>query len=408
MFKKLLLDSSRKHNSVTYTSMVLIMTIGMTFCMDGYIQSYLLKLGIGTQGVGLYGFVIQITALVTYLAASTIAVNAEKFMSRYIKSAFGISLLPVGLIISIQFKNFLPAVLPVIFIAGSIQSACISYKSTAEYCLIPYIIKRKDYVKLYSGAAIAGGVVSAIITYLFDNTKTAESFPGGYMRLFSLSAVFIVLGGVLAITLRPDFVRYGKSQAKKITYKDIFLKLLSGNYNSLLFPHILRGVGIAGMYFIIPVTMKNIALTEQHMTKYVITCVLTGIAGNVIFLLVSKFLRTGVVTLTANVVCSVCLILIAFNKSIALFFIIIGVFQCFNIISQLSIPAGVLRSTANEDLPFISSLRLFLTSAVSSVLILLFGWLLSFVLPVIIMFFCALVFTYCGYLYSHQFEDNIS
>ncbi len=393
-------------NKLFFFSMMALYTIAMGFCAEGYIQTYILKLGAGSQGVGIYGFLTQITFLIAYLMMTAVSPHMKNIRLKYTASAVGLSVLPLGLLLSGLFSSNNSIAFPIILCAAVIFGFVTSFKSTVEFSLLPYLFQRNQYGKISSGAAIAGGTITAVLAFFLGRNVESEPFPLGYMRLFALAVLFFILASISAACLR-FLIPSGVAVQDKLSYKAILKKITTAKYINQLFPHLLRGIGMSGMYFFMTVALKNITLSDKELMLMIITGIVASICGNGIFMLLVSRIRSGILTFAANAGCSVCMIIVCFNRSNIAFFILYGIYLCFNYISQISIPTGVLRSTPDEDLPLISAMRMFVVSAVSSPLVLLFGYLLNIVPSIFVMGFSALAFTICGLIFYRRFSDSM-
>ena len=77
------------------------------------------------------------------------------------------------------------------------------------------------------------------------------------------------------------------------------------------------------------------------------------------------------------------------------------------VITQYSIPYGVLRSTKNEDLALISASRMFIHNVAAALFIFLFGIIMNRVSPVLVMACGAAAGLAAGVLYMAQFHDEL-
>ncbi len=402
--KKKLDESGR--NKYLYFLMIAISTIAGAFCSEGYFQTYLVKLGASSSDIGLFGFFSQLAMLVSYMLLTTISPYQKGIMLRYSISTVALAVLPFGFWLSGIFYGNMYVALAIALIAIVTHAAVSSYKSTVEFSIVPFLFPRKSFGFLSSASAVVGGIVTAGFAFFLGNTSSETPFPGGYMRLFLIATLGSLVSASLTFFFsmkKPD----KPEDAPQISYKDVLKRIVTAKYIKLLIPHFLRGIGMAGLYFFMPVALLNINLSDREQTMIVFVSVLAGMCGNLIFMSLASRIRSGVLTLLSNIICAVSLIIIGFNRSNLLFFIIFGVYTCFNIISQISIPTGVLRSTPDEDLPLISSLRMLIVSATSSVCILLFGLLLGFVSPFVVIMIGAAAFIVCGFLFFRRFTDNL-
>ena len=118
-----------------------------------------------------------------------------------------------------------------------------------------------------------------------------------------------------------------------------------------------------------------------------------------------QFIETGVEI--GNVVAGLCALLTAFNGVPVLFFALYFGYMMFNNVSAYAIPAGVVYSVPNEDLPFISSMRMLMMSVGSTVCIQLFSHLLAVGPAWWVMAISAAVYAAAGVIFKLQYTDAL-
>lgn len=396
-------EMREKKNEYWYLLLMLAVTVATGLCSDGYIQAYLTKSGVSAGGLGIYGSAGNIAALVTYALAVGISPKKAGFRSQYLVSALLMAALPLSLILS----AFLPSAVLILATAGWVLfSATVAYRSTCEQSMIPYLFEREKTGTVTGNAGFIGGLIAIVVTTVSSGIINKIGFPHGYSLIFAISLLFCLLIFFAATRFNIASDKNGTAK-EKIKYLEIFKKLFTKKYFHLLLPHFFRGLSTGGMYFFMMISLRNTDLSEGQITLSMAVFVAATAVGNLGFVFLQRRINSGTITLGANIIVSAMLILTAFNRSPALFFVIYFVYIVFNSISQVAIPFGIIGSTVNEDLPVISAMRMLIMSGTSAIFIFLFGWLLNFIAPIWIMAAAAFFFLVCGIQFKRMFTDEL-
>jgi hypothetical protein len=254
-------------------------------------------------------------------------------------------------------------------------------------------------------ASVIGGVIPVCISLGAGFLPGRES-GGVYTFLFAVCAAAFALAAACAMLYERDGARRAEAPAR-VSWSGVAKTVASPHYLKVLLPHLLRGVGMAGMYYIIPAALGNIGLSKREEPFLIVIPVAATIAGSFLFMLLSKRANTGAVTFASALACSLLMPLLVVLTGKAAFLSLYFIFFVCNMITQLSIPTGVLRSTPDSGLSLISSMRMLLTSAANSLFIFVFGLCLNISAPVYIMLASGAVFALCGCLYKKQFSDRL-
>ena len=392
-----------KKNEKYYLILMLAYTVVSGLCSEGYIQAYLTKSGVPSAGIGVYGSAYNAAALITYALCVGIAPKKPGFRGKYLVSVLLMTALPALLLVSV----FRPAVaLPVAIAGGVIYSAAVAYRSTSEQAMLPYLFEREKAGTVTGNAGFIGGLIAIVVTTASSGLINRLGFPHGYSIIFTISIVFCAVTFCAGSLFRLSSEDRKQTQ-QKIRYREIFQKIFTRKYLHLLLPHFYRGLATAGMYFFMSISLRNTNLNEGQITLSMAVSVAAAAIGNLSFVFLQRRINSGTITLAANIICSVMLLLTAVNRLPALFFIIYFVYTMFNSISQVAIPFGVLGSTENDDLPMISAMRMLIMSGTSAIFIFLFGWLLNYISPIWIMAAAAFFFVLCGFQFKGLFTDAL-
>ena len=161
------------------------------------------------------------------------------------------------------------------------------------------------------------------------------------------------------------------------------------------------------MYYIVPSVLKNIGLSESEKSYFIAVSVASAITGSFIFTRLAAKMKSGVITLISVIGCSAVMPVLVVCSDKYAFFALYFFFMVSNIISQMSIPTGVLRSTPDGELSFITSMRFVLMGTASALFIFIFGVLLKYIDSVYIMLFSGSFFVLCGVFCKFLFDDRL-
>ena len=377
--------------------------VATNICAEGYVQAYLLRLGFDTGGIRNYGIAVQAASIAAYLLFTRLP--AQKGMQKInAAAALCMGIFPAVLAVAGKLPSF--AVLYIIILcAAALHGFLTAARSVAEYNITPYLFARSLYGSVTGKALMIGGVIPVCISLGAGFLLGRES-AGVYTFLFGVCAAAFGISAVFALLYRMGGGEPGEVPPHA-SLADVVRTASCARYVKLLLPHFLRGVGMAGMYYIIPSALNNISLAKNEEPFLIVIPVAATVAGSFLYMLLDKKMRSGAIAFSSVLACSLLMPLLVLLNQKYVFLSIYFVFFLFNIISQLSIPTGVLRSTPNSWLSLISSMRLLLMSAANSLFIFIFGLCLKFAPPVYVMLLSGTVFALCGCLYKKQFSDRL-
>jgi len=393
-------NKRERRNIAVYLLFSAMYGIAVNICAEGYIQACLLRLGFGTQGIRNYGIAVQAFSLAAYLLFARPRATQKGLRGINAAAALCMGVLPAAL----AAAGSIPpsgAVYGIVLCAAALYGFFTAARAVTEFNMAPYLFTRSLYGSVTGKASVLGGIIPIGISLGAGFLLQRES----YTFLFLVCAAAFALAALFALLYRLDG---SPGQAPPyVSWAGAIKAAVSARYRVRLLPHLLRGVGMAGMYYIVPSALKNISLSKSEEPLLIAIPIAATIAGSFAYVLLQKKMGSGAITFASMLICSLLMPPLALLAGKYVFFVLYFIFFIFNMISQLSIPTGVLRSTPDSELPLISSMRLLLMSAAVSLFIFLFGLSLQYAAPVWIMLFSGAVFTFCGFLYRKQFDDRL-
>lgn len=161
-----------------------------------------------------------------------------------------------------------------------------------------------------------------------------------------------------------------------------------------------RGIGEAGCYYFIYVSLQRITLSPLENSLLVSVAVSGNVLGCLIFTRAIRMdVKTGKVVQYGILLSSAMLLVTTLNSNHLIFFAVYFLQQvAATIVGQL-VPVGVVRSTRTEDLPIITPFRMVLINAANSTCTFLYGQLFPILPAVCMMGFSAAALLHCGNLF---------
>jgi hypothetical protein len=298
-----------------------------------------------------------------------------------------------------------PTLYASIIAAAALSAFLASFRAVAEFNMTPRLFSRSLYGATSGKAAVIGGALTICIS-AYAGFAIRQDSADSYAFLFRVPLAALLISAVFVLLYKFDSGEAAEPPLQ-ISYLEVIKKAASARYLIKLSPHFLRGVGMAGMYYIIPSALENISLSDGERSFLIVISVASTMTGSFLFMFLTDKVSSGTTAFLSILACSVLMPFLVVCTDKYLFFWLYFIFFICNIITQISIPTGVLRSTPDDELSLITSMRLMLMSVAASLFIFIFGVLLKHISPVYIMIFSSMVFTFCGFLYERQFDDRL-
>ncbi|MCL1794971.1 MAG: MFS transporter [Oscillospiraceae bacterium] len=397
-------EKREQKNLAAFVAITVISGIAANILSEGYIQAYLIKLGFGTQAIRNYGATIQTVSIFAYIISSRLPP-----MKRGLKKIYAATILLACIFpLALAAAGFVPqfAAVYMATLAAASYSFLGSFRAVAEFSMMPHLFSRSLYGSAVSRAMAIGGLATVCISVFAGFLSRHDDGPGTYILLFGVSVAMLLASAVLVRSYK--FEEGGaESPPERAPYRDLIRKIASAKYSRALSPHFLRGVAIAGIYYIVPSALGNIGLSDSEKSYFIVVSVVSTMVGSFLFMRLCKKIKSGAATFVSTLVCAALMPLLAVCENKYFFFALYFVFLTFSVVSSISIPTGVLRSTPDDELLLITSMRFVSMSLSSALFIFIFGIMLQCIAPVYIMLFSGAVFVLCGLLCKRLFDDRL-
>jgi len=397
-------DKRERGNIIVYLLFGVISGISSNIMAEGYVQAYFVKLGFDTGNIRNYGITVQIISIFAYLIFSRLPPVTKKLQKVYALAVLLSGIFPAVLLAAGYIPSFAAAyaaVLAAAVLCGFINS----FRGVADFNMLPHLFPRSLYGSVVSKSMVIGGIATVIIS---GSASLLFGYGGSRIYIFLFSVPVLALAASAFLALLYKFEPVGPEKTPKgVSYSELVKKVASPRYIKILAPHFLRGAALAGMYYIVPSVLKNIGLSESEKSYFIAVSVASAITGSFIFTRLAAKMKSGVITLISVIGCSAVMPVLVVCSDKYAFFALYFFFMVSNIISQMSIPTGVLRSTPDGELSFITSMRFVLMGTASALFIFIFGVLLKYIDSVYIMLFSGSFFVLCGVFCKFLFDDRL-
>jgi len=397
-------DKRERKNINLFLLLTALCSIASGICSEGYIQSYLIKLGFDTIGIRNYGFAEQTTAVATYILLARMSFMGKGLKNIYIVILLGSGILPLAFATAGLVTTFTVLYI-LILIAAMSRGFFTAFQSVTEYCMAPRLFSRNLYGTAVSKSAMIGGIITICIS-LYTGFLLEQRGDVVYHYLFCVPVAAYIISAFWASSYELSGETTGESPPAK--YSVIIKTVTSSRYMKKLLPHLLRGVATGGMYYLVPSILQKISFSDSERTYFIVVSVTAAVIGNFLFMLINKKMKSGVLSLASTVSGALFMVLAVICADKFLFLLLYMMFFISNTVMQTSVPVGVLRSTPDDELSLISSMRLLGMGLTYSLSIFVYGTLLKYVSPVYIIVFSAGMYVFCGILFKRQFIDRLS
>ncbi len=391
------LKDLRLGNEGFYLIVCVFYGLGTNFLAEGYVQAYLMELNMDVRQIGLYGTVGYVASLAAYLLFNFFKPKGGSYLKPMFFAALCLILFPLMLLLA----GIAPRLVLMTIAGNAIYQFMLGFRASCDYSVVPTLFPRSHYGALSSKCGMIGSGLAALVSIITASLVSGGNALSGYMTIFIAAAASMAISAFAMKGYKPhndgDLVRRMEHNSSRLTWKTIWI----------LMPHLLRGIANGGFYYFVVVSLEKVALTPTLSSLIVTVGVLGAMAGCFAFMKLEKRLTTGWITLIGCVLCGLCAVLTALNSLPLLFFVLYFGYMAFKNMVDYAIPAGVMYSTPVEQLPFISSMRMLMTSGGVTVFIQVFSHMLAVAASWTVMLISAAVFAAAGLIFKIQYTDAL-
>lgn len=372
--------------------------LGTSFLSEGYVQAYLIELGMGVREIGLYGTLGYIAALASYALFSLYKPKGGDYLPMMFMAALSLMLFPLIL----AAAGLFPALSMIVLFGSALYQFMAGFRGSCDYSVVPRIMPRSRYGGLSGKCGLIGSALAAVMSAVSASVVSGEKAMAGYMTIFLGAGAALLISALAIRAYKPTPQEEKQAEEQKTK---------SGRFTAknawILLPHLLRGIASGGFYYFVVVSLERVTLDAAGSSLIVTVGVVGSMMGCLAFMQLEKRLKTGTVTLIGNLMAGLFAVLTAFNTSPVMFFVLYFGYMMFNNVSAYAIPAGVMYSVAAEDMPFISSMRMLMMSGGSTIFIQIFAFALTGWPAWIVMTISAAVYAAAGIIFKIQYTDAL-
>lgn len=395
-------------NQARFIAAMLTYSVAVNMMSGGYIQAFMLNLGLGAGDVTLHGVTSTASALAAYCMFSLFRPKGGRYFGTMVVNAFLMVLYPVLLLCSALLGG--RSALMLILAGVVLYSLASAFKSSAEFATIPYLFPRREYGRIVGKGASIGCLIAAGISVIGSAVLSTTAGNTGYVCFFAISAVSMLLSALITMRYRPaqeqTYVEQESAASGGVDIRRLLARLGDRAFLWRMLPHLLRGAGMAGLYYFPLVGMTNAPLNAAQSGYLIVISVAAQLLGNLTFMRLSQKVRSGWLVIVPFGIAVTCMLAVPFVHSVPVFMGLYFVVMTASCVSDSGIPQGVMRSTSLADLPLVSSLRMVASSGMNCILVMVLGWMIE-VSPFAAMAVSAAVYMVGGVLYFAQFRDQM-
>lgn len=385
-----------RRNSAVFMAVSILYGIGSSFLSEGYVQAYLMELGLSVGQIGLYGTLSSAGAMLSYAAFTFYRPKNGSYLTSVFVCALIMAIFPVIM----AMASVLPGRVIWILTGIAVYQFVLGFRASGEYSAVPTLMPRALYGQLSARCGVIGSGLAALVSALSIWVMSGANAMNGYRLLFALAAGAFLLSALAVKAYRPIG---NAAAAVRRTLRGRF----SWRSAWLLLPHLLRGIASAGFYYFVVASLEKVTLSASGSALIVTVGVAGSMAGCFAFMRLEKQLATGRIVLLANLMCAACAVLTALNGSEAVFFALYFLYMLTANTTAYAIPAGVMYSVSDGELPFISSMRMLMMSGGTSLFLPVFSAMLGAWPAWAVMACAAGVHIAAGVLFRIQYTDRL-
>jgi hypothetical protein len=363
---------------------------GYTFSSVTFVQSFMLRMGLNSTNIGAIGFIGQLFVIAGYLIFIGDASRGKQIQKRYFRTVLFYCLTPAVLILTGIYVNRvgqqgLSLALVVIMAATAAQNIIAAHNMILTTKMLVKVIDVKFLGQLFGIAGVIGNILGAVISMISTMFMQKNGYPKGFYLVFAVAMLFFIINAVIVSRLR---IIYNKDEEgsrideyieRKNRIPVLNVRKLWSNLQirSLFLPNILRGIGLAGPYYIMTIGKKNLDLPVVY-SNYIATAIIFGtVLGNIIFSFAINRFPTGKVVFAGTVLSALSLVLLCVSRSPVLFLILNFVLVVGQIQVDTGVPTGMYRNMPESMLGAVTGIRMLFMSVGAALSILAGGYILD-------------------------------
>lgn len=287
---------ARWDNERFYMIVSVFYGLGVSFLSEGYVQAYLLELGMGVREIGLYGTLGYVAALAAYALFAVYKPRSGGYLGAMFVAALMLAAFP--LILTAAGGLAAPGVL--VLTGGALYQFMLGFRGSCDYSAVPVIMPRASYGRLSGRCGMIGSGLAAAVSAMGAVVIAGQNAMTGYRAMFIAAAAALLISAAAIRGYRPSHHVDAQTRSARS------VRRMSAKNAWILLPHLLRGIASGGFYYFVAISLDRVTLGASGSSLIVTVGVVGSMMGCLAFMQLEKRMKTGAVTLIGNVGAGLC------------------------------------------------------------------------------------------------------
>lgn len=381
----------RPSNKVLYFVYTILYTTGFMFCSGTILQTFMISAGLSETTISAYNAVIQFVQAAVIFVMAFVADKIKKVLKVYALIILSITIIAVGLVFCVFVRSDLTAVKLIIFGSSIVAYLMIGIRNAVDYRIFYEIFDMKELGRLMGIAIAVSGLVSFGVSAAYSYAVSNYDYYDVMIVFFILSAVMILISFVASYNYKKVNETPQVEQKPGLELSAFKNKVTL----QLAVPGFFRGFS-SGIFALITVVGFSGGILNIETATYVsLITQLTSFAGNIVFSLTNRKIRSSAAVLISSVMLGIALPLSIVTGNLIPFLIFYAITNFAYVIINVSIPILVCEIVPYDQIGSFTCIRMMiytLGSVVASIvykpLADLIGYLWLFILAGILQVIC--------------------
>ena len=381
----------RPSNKVLYFVYTILYTTGFMFCSGTILQTFMISAGLSETTISAYNAVIQFVQAAVIFVMAFVADKIKKVLKVYALIILSITIIAVGLVFCVFVRSDLTAVKLIIFGSSIVAYLLIGIRNAVDYRIFYEIFDMKELGRLMGIAIAVSGLVSFGVSAAYSYAVSNYDYYDVMIVFFILSAVMILISFVASYNYKKVNETPQVEQKPGLELSAFKNKVTL----PLAVPGFFRGFS-AGIFALITVVGFSGGILNIETATYVsLITQLTSFAGNIVFSLTNRKIRSSAAVLISSVMLGIALPLSIVTGNLIPFLIFYAITNFAYVIINVSIPILVCEIVPYDQIGSFTCIRMMIFTLGSVVASIVYkpladsiGYLWLFILAGILQVIC--------------------
>ena len=331
-------------------------TTGFMFCSGTIIQTFMISVGMNDTTVSIYNAVIQFVQAAMIFAMIFVADRIRKVVKTFAVLVLTISLISISLIICIFFRSDSDIVKLIIFASSIITYLIIGIKAAIDSKIFYSIIDMRELGRINGMAVAISGLISFGVSALYSFAVSKFDYYDVMLGFFIFSVIAIVLSSAICFSYKVNNEK--EDEDKPLSKKPDLSVFKDRTSRVLALPSLFRGfaAGIIGLITI--VGFSGGILDIETATYVTLITQITSFAGNMLFSIFSKKVKSSMFLLISSIVVGVVLPISIINGQLLLFLIGYAIVNLAYVIVNIAVPTLICEIVPYEHIGSFTCVRM--------------------------------------------------